>query len=86
MQRLSRTIPLKKAMGMMLTGRHVSAKEGYELGFVTEVVPGLQPVQVAALREMLIGGSLILILRLRPTGLLPERLPQIPLSEEKKPT
>lgn len=54
--------------------------------FVTEVVPGLQPVQVAALREMLIGGSLILILRLRPTGLLPERLPQIALSEEKKPT
>jgi enoyl-CoA hydratase/carnithine racemase len=39
MQRLSRTIPLKKAMGMMLTGRHVSAKEGFELGFVTEVVP-----------------------------------------------
>jgi len=39
MQRLSRMIPLKKAMGMMLTGRHVAAKEGFELGFVTEVVP-----------------------------------------------
>jgi crotonobetainyl-CoA hydratase len=39
MQRLSRTIPLKKAMGMMLTGRHVPAQEGYELGFVTAVVP-----------------------------------------------
>ena len=39
MQRLSRMIPLKKAMGMMLTGRHVPAKEGFELGFVTEVVP-----------------------------------------------
>jgi enoyl-CoA hydratase/carnithine racemase len=39
MQRLSRMIPLKKAMGMMLTGRRVSAKEGHELGFVTEVVP-----------------------------------------------
>ena len=39
MQRLSRTIPLKKAMGMMLTGRHVPAQEGYELGFVNEVVP-----------------------------------------------
>ena len=37
MQRLSRQIPLKKAMGMMLTGRHVSAKAGYELGFVTAV-------------------------------------------------
>ena len=39
MQRLSRMIPLKKAMGMLLTGRHVSAQEGYELGFVTQVVP-----------------------------------------------
>src|SRR5215471_14067928 len=39
MQRLSRMIPLKKAMGMMLTGRHVPAKEGYEIGFVTAVVP-----------------------------------------------
>ena len=39
MQRLSRQIPLKKAMGMMLTGRQVSAQEGCELGFVTAVVP-----------------------------------------------
>jgi len=39
MQRLSRQIGLKHAMGMMLTGRHVSAQEGYELGFVTAVVP-----------------------------------------------
>ena len=39
LQRLPRQIPLKQAMGMMLTGRHVSAKEGYELGFVTAVVP-----------------------------------------------
>ena len=42
MQRLSRQIPLKRAMGMMLTGRHVSAREGYELGFVTAVVPHAQ--------------------------------------------
>ena len=39
MQRLSRQIPLKKAMGMMLTARHVPAAEGHELGFVTAVVP-----------------------------------------------
>ena len=39
MQRLARQIPLKKAMGMMLTGRHVPAAEAYELGFVTAVVP-----------------------------------------------
>ncbi|MBN8908387.1 MAG: enoyl-CoA hydratase/isomerase family protein, partial [Rhodospirillales bacterium] len=37
--RLPRMIPLKKAMGMMLTGRRVPAKEGFDLGFVTEVVP-----------------------------------------------
>ena len=29
---------LKRAMGMLLTGRRVSAAEGYELGFVNEVV------------------------------------------------
>jgi enoyl-CoA hydratase/carnithine racemase len=39
MQRLSRTIPLKHAMGMLLTGRTVPAQEGYALGFVTAVVP-----------------------------------------------
>lgn len=37
--RLPRQIGLKQAMGMMLTGRHVPAAEGKELGFVTEVVP-----------------------------------------------
>ena len=47
MQRLSRQIGLKRAMGMMLTGRHVSAKEGYELGFVTAVVPHAELMQEA---------------------------------------
>jgi len=37
--RLPRQIGLKRAMGMILTARHVSAAEGKELGFVTEVVP-----------------------------------------------
>ena len=32
-------IPLKQAMGMILTGRRVSAQEGKELGFVTDVAP-----------------------------------------------
>jgi crotonobetainyl-CoA hydratase len=36
--RLPREIGLKRAMGMKLTGRRVSAREGYELGFVNEVV------------------------------------------------
>ena len=41
MQRLPREIGLKRALGMMLTGRRVSAQEGKELGFVNEVVaPG----------------------------------------------
>jgi crotonobetainyl-CoA hydratase len=37
--RLPRTIGLKRAMGMMLTGRHVPAREGFELGFVTALAP-----------------------------------------------
>ncbi|HJO22642.1 MAG: enoyl-CoA hydratase-related protein [Myxococcota bacterium] len=37
--RLPRQIPLKRAMGMILTGRRVSAEEGQRLGFVNEVVP-----------------------------------------------
>jgi crotonobetainyl-CoA hydratase len=39
LHRLPRQIPLKQAMGIILTGRHVSAQEGKELGFVNEVVP-----------------------------------------------
>jgi enoyl-CoA hydratase/carnithine racemase len=36
--RLPRIIPQKQALGMILTGRRVSAAEGKELGFVNEVV------------------------------------------------
>jgi crotonobetainyl-CoA hydratase len=39
LHRLPRQIGLKRAMGMILTARHVGAKEGFELGFVNEVVP-----------------------------------------------
>lgn len=42
--------------------------------FATGWLPGLEPVQVAAVREMLIGVSLLVVLRVRPAGLLPERL------------
>src|ERR1700677_5154004 len=45
--RLPRSIPIKKAMGMILTGRRVPAREGFELGFVTEVVPEGQALQAA---------------------------------------
>ncbi|MFN5528541.1 MAG: enoyl-CoA hydratase, partial [Bradyrhizobium sp.] len=30
---------MKRAMGMILTGRHVGARQGHQLGFVNEVVP-----------------------------------------------
>ena len=39
LQRLPRQIGSKRALGMILTGRHVAAREGYELGFVNAVVP-----------------------------------------------
>lgn len=37
MHRLPRQIPLKLAMGMMLTGRHISAREAERYGVVNEV-------------------------------------------------
>ena len=39
LNRLPRVIGSKRALGMILTGRHVSAEEGFQLGFVNEVVP-----------------------------------------------
>src|ERR1700750_1375764 len=45
--RLPRQIGLKRAMGMILTARHVSASEGKELGFVNEVVPAGEALAAA---------------------------------------
>ncbi len=45
--------------------------------FLAAEIPGLLPVQVAAVREMSVGLMLILVLRLRPQGLLPERPPRL---------
>ncbi len=42
--------------------------------FLGQALPGLAPVQAAALREAVIGVALILALHLRPQGLLPERM------------
>lgn len=39
LNRLPRQIGVKRALGMILTARHVSPEEGKELGFVNEVVP-----------------------------------------------
>ena len=47
--------------------------------FVTGTLPGLSAVQAAAVREMLIGASLILVLRVRPAGLVPERIRPVPV-------
>ena len=47
LQRLPRQIGLKRAMGMILTARHVSAREGHELGFVNEVVPAGEALAAA---------------------------------------
>ena len=46
--------------------------------FAAAEIPGLSPVQHAAMREMLIGLALILVLRWRPQGILPERIPPAP--------
>lgn len=46
--------------------------------FATEILPGLQPVQLAAFRETLIGIALLLVLHLRPQGILPEISPKAP--------
>jgi enoyl-CoA hydratase/carnithine racemase len=45
--RLTRQIPLKHAMGILLTGRMVTAAEGERLGFVNEVVPATELMEVA---------------------------------------
>jgi branched-chain amino acid transport system permease protein len=54
--------------------------------FITPLVPGISAVQGAALRQMLVCASLLVLLRFRPRGLLPEahaHLPPIaPLGED----
>lgn len=47
--------------------------------FIIPLVPGVSAVQGAALREFLIAASLIVMLRYRPQGLLPEQQRKIPL-------
>jgi branched-chain amino acid transport system permease protein len=49
--------------------------------FVIPHVPGLSAVQGAALREFLVAGLLIVVLRFNPSGLIPERLPRVALPD-----
>ncbi|MET0986172.1 MAG: enoyl-CoA hydratase-related protein [Steroidobacteraceae bacterium] len=46
-QRLTRDIGIKQALGIVLTGRNVSAAEAKSLGFVNEVVPAAQLMPTA---------------------------------------
>ena len=45
--RLPQQIPLKQAMGMLLTGRQITAAEAYRMGLVNEVVPAAELVVAA---------------------------------------
>jgi crotonobetainyl-CoA hydratase len=70
--RLPRHIPLKIAMGMILTGKHVTAPEAHRWGLVNEVVPlkdliataerwageimECSPVSIQASKEAAMGG------------------------------
>ncbi len=47
LHRLPRQIGLKRAMGMILTARRVSAQEGKELGFVNDVAPAGKALDLA---------------------------------------
>ena len=48
--------------------------------FLVELLPAITAVQRAALKELLIAVALILVLRLKPSGVLPERIPAAPRS------
>jgi branched-chain amino acid transport system permease protein len=41
--------------------------------FLAGILPDLKPVQIAAMREAIIGLALILVLYIRPQGIIPER-------------
>ncbi len=46
--------------------------------FFVELIPAVTAVQRAAIKELLIAVTLILVLRLMPAGVLPERIPRAP--------
>jgi branched-chain amino acid transport system permease protein len=50
--------------------------------FLGGLLPGLSALQVASLRQGVIGLFLLLLLRLRPEGLLPERMRVHPLNDQ----
>jgi enoyl-CoA hydratase/carnithine racemase len=44
---LSRQIPYKVAMGLLLSGRRIAARDGHAAGFVNEVVPAAELIDAA---------------------------------------
>ena len=82
LNRLPRQIGAKRALGMILTGRHVSAEEGKELGFVNEVVPhdelmaatGRWVEQIVACAPLSIRASKDVVYRSLSTGSLEESM------------
>ena len=54
----------------------IAAIEGIRL--LAGILPGLTAGRAAALREILVGVALVVLLRLRPEGLLPERNQRAP--------
>ena len=66
-----------RPMGAVLGGYAVMAfLEGAR--FAVGDIPGLEPVQLASVQGMLTGAALLLVLRLRPQGILPERIQPAP--------
>ncbi len=45
--RLPAQIPLKQAMGLLLTGKQITAQEAYRLGLVNEIVPAAELIAAA---------------------------------------
>ncbi len=80
LHRLPRTIGVKRAMGMILTGRSVPAEEGLALGFVHAVVPQAElldaaralAAQICALSPMSIRASKQVVARSLDTASLQE--------------
>ncbi|HJU21004.1 MAG TPA: branched-chain amino acid ABC transporter permease, partial [Casimicrobiaceae bacterium] len=52
--------------------------------FVIPFVPGVTPVQAAAIREFLVAAFLLVMLRYKPTGIVPERLAALPITQAPK--
>ena len=48
--------------------------------FMIPLIPSVSPVQGAALRELLVSVLLLVMLRYKPSGLIPEKLVRLPVT------